>query len=303
MHRSGTSLVSRSLERMGLFVGHKKESNHEAEFFLQIDRWLMSQSGAAWDHPAPIRHLLENNEIRPITVRYITEYLVNSPRIVSFLGWNKFVRYRVLSNLPIRWGWKCPLSTYTLPIWLDVFPCAKIIHIYRHGVDVADSLRKRTLRSFDRTLNQELYYQARFLHWIRPKVGGFIASMRCATLEGGFSLWEEYLTEARRHVRALGARAMEVKYEDFLSEPDGTLANLARFCELPLNDEAAKILVTQMKRARAYAYEADPELRLFASRVAQRLELQNYHECRNYPSVVTAERVARSGIIVRSVQD
>ena len=33
MHRSGTSIVTRMLEQLGLFVGKKKDMNHEALFF------------------------------------------------------------------------------------------------------------------------------------------------------------------------------------------------------------------------------------------------------------------------------
>jgi len=33
MHRSGTSIVTRMLGQLGLFVGKKKDMNHEALFF------------------------------------------------------------------------------------------------------------------------------------------------------------------------------------------------------------------------------------------------------------------------------
>ena len=42
MHRSGTSMLTRLLEKAGLFVGHEKENNWEAWFFPKINQWLFS---------------------------------------------------------------------------------------------------------------------------------------------------------------------------------------------------------------------------------------------------------------------
>jgi hypothetical protein len=74
------------LEAAGLFLGHRKEGNNESLFFLNIDKWLISQSGASWENPAPIRYLLENRQIRAMTADYMQRYLLDSPRVISFLG-------------------------------------------------------------------------------------------------------------------------------------------------------------------------------------------------------------------------
>jgi hypothetical protein len=282
MHRSGTTMLIRVLEAAGLFAGLTGD-NHEAVFFYRIDQWLMEQSGATWENPEPTRYLLENKEVRRMATDYIARYLIKSPRVTSFLGWKDYLRYRSVFNLPMPWGWKCPLATYTLPIWLDVFPTAKVIHIYRHGVDVANSLRKRALNDLKRTPRQELYYKFPFLHWMKPKVGGFVAGMRCATLDGAFSLWEEYLSEARSQTQKLGNRATEVRYEDFLSEPNRGLKQLTQFCSLTVSDDKLEKATAQITRERAYAYRSRSELRVFTERVAQRLVAQGYHESPTRP--------------------
>jgi hypothetical protein len=271
MHRSGTSMITRMLETMGLFVGKDKDANHEALFFRRIDLWLFSQCGGSWEHPQPIHHLVENAEVRSMTTDYITRYKLQSPRAISYLGLRKYLRYRTPTELRIPWGWKSPLSTYTLPLWLDIFPGAKVIHIYRHGVDVANSLRARLQRDKNRTRIQQLYYNLPMLHWIRPKAGGFVESVRCASLEGGLSLWEEYLTEAHLQVSNLGERAMELKYEDFLAEPSGALQRLATFCNLSISKSDLERAAGNAQKERAYAYLANPELRAFADRVRGRL--------------------------------
>lgn len=269
-------MVTRTLEAMGLFVGKALDANHEARFFDRINLWLLAQTGSSPEHPQGIYYLTANTEFRAMTAEYISRYLLPTPRAISYLGWKKYLRYRSPSRLDIPWGWKSPLNTYTLPLWLEIFPNAKVIHIYRHGIDVANSLRSRSQREMRRTLMQQLYYRLPFLHWIRPKTGGFVPGFRFASLEGGLSLWEEYLAEARQHVRNLGARAIELKYEDFLSGPDSALKRLAQFCELSFNDAALARAAGMVKKERAYAYLENPQLREFANRVRKRLVTYSY---------------------------
>jgi len=276
MHRSGTTLITRMLEDLGLFVGATREGNEEATFFRTINEWLMSQSGAAWDHPDPINYLLRNKDIRPLTQDYIVRYLMESPRVISFLGWRKYLRYGTPFELDCPWGWKNPLNTYTLPLWLDIFPTAKVIHVYRHGVDVANSLMERTLHGMQRTSTQRLYYKLRSLHWIRPKVAGFIPSMRCASLDGGLSLWEEYLSQARYYTHKMPGRALEIKYEDLLSDPYPAVKTLAQFCALSAKEICLHNAARQVNKERAYAYRQNRELKSFADGVADRLVAHNY---------------------------
>jgi len=44
MHRSGTAMIAQMLEELGLFTGRKKQQNHEALFFMNINDWLLHQS-------------------------------------------------------------------------------------------------------------------------------------------------------------------------------------------------------------------------------------------------------------------
>jgi hypothetical protein len=276
MHRSGTTMVARVLESLGLFVGKNKEGNHEALFFHHINEWFLSQCGGTWDHPDPIHSLIENQDARTLATNYIERYLLKSPRTIGFLGSKNYLRYRDLHNIEFPWGWKSPLNSYTFPLWLDLFPDAKLIHIYRHGVDVAQSLRTRGRRQMRLSKFQKLYYDLDFLHWIRPKPGYFIESVRCDSLEGGLSLWEGYLSESRRHVTKMGERAMEVKYEDFLIEPNDTLQRLAAFCGLTASAADIERAAQRVRKERAYAYRRNPELRAFAEQVQNRLIAHSY---------------------------
>jgi hypothetical protein len=275
MHRSGTTMLARQLEALGVLMGQRKESNHESTLFLGIDTWLVEQCGAAWDNPQAIGYLLKNKEARALCADYIRRYLLDTPRAISYLGLQKYLRYRSPANLSVPWGWKSPLSAFTLPIWLDLFPDLKIIHIRRHGVDVANSLQHRGRIDATTSFDKSLYYRFPLLHTLRPKIGEFIR-VRCDTLEGGLSLWEEYVAEAHRHVDDLGKRALELKYETFLSQPEEVLRTAVRFCGLPSSDEDVKRVASQVRKERAYAYRTIPELRAFADRVPERLSAYGY---------------------------
>ncbi len=273
MHRSGTAMIAQILEELGLFTGRKKQQNHETLFFMNINDWLLHQSGASWDYPEPFHFLLENKEIRALAADYMRS-MVRIPAVASFLGWDKCLRYRSLFNLNFPWGWKDPRNTYTLPLWLEIFPDARVIHIYRNGIDVANSLVMRDQRAFENRKSR--YLARRALYRVRPKRGGFTDSIRCTSLEGAFSLWEEYLKEAEKHVTALGSGAIDLKYEDIVSDPHKALCQLARFCNLEVSDRDIQRVSVLVKKDRAYAYKENPELPAFAEKVGNRLNAHGY---------------------------
>ncbi len=62
MHRSGTSMIGRMLEELGLFVGLRKDENNEALFFQEMNEWLLHQCGASWDDPTQLREYFWRNE-------------------------------------------------------------------------------------------------------------------------------------------------------------------------------------------------------------------------------------------------
>lgn len=273
MHRSGTTMIAEMLEQCGLFLGVKQDPNHEALFFRRLNDLLLHQCGATWDHPGPFKYLLGNKEVRDMTENHV-RHVLQSFKMSGYLGWNRYVRYRSMKNLVMAWGWKDPRTTHTLPLWLDIFPDAKIIHIYRHGVDVANSLRVRQAAVLKK--EKELYRKRKPLYGFIDKRGRFADSLRCLTLEGGFSLWEEYMQEAHRHVTDLGDRAMEVQYEKFISDAPGMIKILARFCDLRVDNGLLARIASQVRPGRAYAFITNPVLKEFAEQVSPQLRRNHY---------------------------
>jgi hypothetical protein len=217
--------------------------------------------GASWDNPAPISHLLGNFEIRRKTTDYISRVLLKSPRAISFLGWGKYVSYRDVARLRRPWGWKDPRNTFTLPLWLDLFPDAKVIHIRRHGVDVANSLIRR---GRVQSVAQKLYNGAPVLHWFRAKRGSFVASPRCDSVRGSYSLWEEYVQQAEKHVSALRERAFEINFEELIAHPRRVIPDLCQFCGLAAEDYTMKAVASSFKRERAFAFQRDSQTQALA---------------------------------------
>ena len=273
MHCSGTSLVTHMLEKMGLFVGGKKDWHNEALFFQNLNRWLLRQCGGSWDHPEPIKALLSDQEIRSLATGYL-DHMLKSPKVISYLGISQYVKYKKPINLNIPWGWKDPRNTFTLPLWLDIFPQAKIIHIHRHGVDVAKTLQKRREKLLQDAKRK--YSRFKSLYWLRPKKGGFTDSIHVGSLKSGLALWKAYLNEARSHVSSLNKQAVEVKFEDLLSDPINNLKILADFAGLPVKQELVDDLVRIIHKNKMYSYRNNKKLKAFAAENDYHLKQHGY---------------------------
>lgn len=273
MHRSGTSMVTRALERLGLFVGRRKDENHEAVLFQRINDWILCQAGASWDNPAPVERLLKEQRIRSHLAEFVPAIL-SSRNVVSYMGLWSYLQHGSPFGLTHKWGWKDPRNTFTLPVWLDIFPEARVLHVMRHGVDVAKSLETRSSRGLDTSI-RNFRIPKRGLNVPRNRVG-FTDSLRCLTNEGAFSLWEEYMAAAANNTEHLGDRVLEVRYEDLLSRASGILDECARFCGLEPKKSAIELVLAGLKEQRAFAYRNDPGLVEFAEANARSLAAYGY---------------------------
>ncbi len=278
MSRSGTGMLTRILEELGLFVGTKKEENHEAIFFEQLNKWILGQCSGGLENPGAIKFLLENREARVLFVDFI-RYIMKTPRVLSFLGWRKYLKYRTPTKLDFPWGWKDPRNTFTLPIWLDIFPEAKVIHICRHGVDVANSLSVRQEKGLSRLRGRHQKFKSLYWFYLMHKFvikKRIFVDLRCSTMEEALLMWEEYVREARSQLLNFKNGSLEIKYEDMLTEPSSVIKLAATFCELQISDNDIKKVSRHVNSARSYAYRNYPELVAFAEKASERLKANGY---------------------------
>ncbi|BAT71070.1 conserved hypothetical protein [Thermosulfidibacter takaii ABI70S6] len=260
MHRSGTTMVSKTLEKLGIFMGWRKEENNEALFFLKLNNWILKQANATWDNP--YNYTLADEDFRDLMTNLADKYIRSIKRL-EYLGPLKFLKYKSLKELDFPWGWKDPRNTFTIDIWIKVFPNAKIIHIYRNPIDVANSLRNRALKirkEFKWDLKKEikLFLTRGFL--------GYGDSVRVLSLEEGIKLWREYVTHVFALEKSINLDIIHIKYEDFLENPKAFLKKLCQEMNMEVKEDKLNIIKKSINPTRKYAFINDGDLiRLYKS--------------------------------------
>ncbi len=256
MHRAGTSLVTRILQQAGLFVGADLDPNTESYFFMDWNNWILEQAGCRWDQP-------EAWFLPDIMRDKVTEQLraTLNDRGCCRPYFGRYARTKTFALVPFAWGWKDPRNTLTLPLWLSLFPDARILVLSRHGLDVAESLRQRTLFALSR--------------WTptpgTPEDRKITDSSRCCTLEGAFSLWAAYMRAGELLQQMHTDQVLSVRYEDLLSAPEATTQRILSFCGLP-----ARSLAWEPRNERLYAYRQSPALCQAAERFEPILSRYGY---------------------------
>jgi Sulfotransferase family len=246
--RSGTGLTTRLLAANGLFAGRDRTPNEESRFFQQLTRWVFLNGGGTLETPEALDRLLEDDLVCDV-IAEVLRHRVESWRAVQFFGPRALHRPRV-------WVVKDPRLTFALPLWLRAYPGARVVHVLRHGIDVAASLVARRQRVEDkwraamRTEPELAAAVGAHGHFLREQ--RTVANVRMAGYRGAFDHWTRYVDRAEAHVRALGPRVITVWFED-LAEP-WTADRLEQFLRHPITD------LSMVRGERQFAYRSRPEL-------------------------------------------
>jgi predicted nucleic acid-binding Zn-ribbon protein len=135
MHRSGTSLVARIVNLLGIDLGPRalllppRPDNPRGFWehapFTALNDAVLAAMGGTWDQPPPLPAGWHRApELRSLRNR--------ARRLVR----SRFGKTR-------RWGWKDPRSSLTLPFWRSVLPRLRFIVCLRNPLDVSRSLERR----------------------------------------------------------------------------------------------------------------------------------------------------------------
>lgn len=268
MHRSGTSVLARCLESMGVFSGRLLDENHEPLFFANLNNWLIRQCGTEWDWPLQAEAVQNNPDFVKWSVERLNS-LIRSPRSWAYLGLKNTIKFRSIPNLQIPWGWKDPRNLITLPIWSKVFPNARVVLVTRHGVDVAESLRVRAQKMIDCATATQF-------DWLRIRPQSATNSIRCLNIQEGLQLWHEYNQIGGRTIPASGLPYICIKFEDLMAEPSQTLRSLAAFANLSPTEETITGISKNLRLERAFGYLAKPSLAEFAEHNYDLLKFGKY---------------------------
>jgi hypothetical protein len=249
MHRSGTSVVAAVLAALGVYMGpsgatstvrsdlHTHDGHPiidgyaEAEDFRQLNELLLARAGADWNEIAPF-----------LTRRDRPEFARTTTALLQLATFGRLRRgyLRAFPNAPgAFWGWKDPRSSLTLPLWLCLFPDARILHVRRDEDAVVESLHRRA-HAWSAAPGPPLPLAQRVRVWaLRPATTLRRARHRlglappappdpCLDRDTCRALCRRYLAECLRF-RSHGDGYGEVSYEELLEAPIRVAEEMARF--------------------------------------------------------------------------
>jgi len=198
MHRSGTSLVTEILGRLGLWIGDDdrvigaSEYNRRGHFELvagvEFDNAVLSEAGGTWDRPPPAAAI----DALAGTVR---------PAVESWYAGR------------MAWTFKDPRLCLTLPVWMPALAGRqlRIVHMLRDPHAVARSL-------ITRNAAMDL-----------PASGFGRGTMRAADAIG---LWAEYNRRACLYEDRFALPRLFVWYDQLVEAPCAQIERLAPFLGL-----------------------------------------------------------------------
>ena len=269
MHRSGTRLLAQILDKLGVFMGADRQADAESVTFMLINEGILHQCGAFWSEPMSAHFVLSQPDFVERLAASARETLAAQlPNYSGRSGWHPGP---TAAQTP-PFGWKDPRNTFTLPVWRQVFPNLRAINVTRNGVDVAASLARRHSEAL-RSATGESVPSA--LTVIQDHALGVLSSRRGWTLPEAFTMWEQYVEKARQESAELGDRALEIRFEDLLMQPEEVVPTVAQFCGVPSPEERGAMLEL-IKSGRAFAFRRDPELAAFAETVREILQRHGY---------------------------
>jgi hypothetical protein len=267
MHRSGTRLLAEVLDGLGIFMGADRQADSESVTFMLLNEAILHQCGAFWSEPMAAHFVLAE----PATVAQLARSVADTleRQIQNYWG-PTGTEAGPGAGRARRCGWKDPRNTFTLPVWRHLFPDLKVIHIVRHGIDVAASLARRHAEALRSATNQTVPSP---LAVIRDEALGVLSSRRGWILSEALTMWEQYVEKARLQSAELEDNALEIRFESLLGQPRQVIADIARFCEVP-DATVGTELLERLNSTRSCAYKRDPALVEFAE--SERAILERY---------------------------
>jgi len=257
MHRSGTSMIANVLKEIGVFIGNDLDNNNESRYFNKLNDWVFYQAGATWDNPYNFQFITDGfkENVNNALLKHLS-----SLKSRGYMGMGKkILKYKSLQNLDFHWGWKDPLNTFATEMWQDIFPEAKIIHVYRNPIDVAISLQNREknhLKVYGSKTRTGLKKYFNELTLSKRRI--YNLSLRILELSEGIKLWEQYVEKALSYSRDRH-NIFSICYEDFLKEPEKQLKLLSDFIEIDVTTDKVTQIAHSINYVRRFAFVTNPD--------------------------------------------
>lgn len=214
MHRSGTSLVSRCLAQLGVYMGADLSPNAESLLFQNLNREILSSNDTDWDDLENLSNKCMTPEFQKSGVGLASDRLFRENRLNDFFPEQHWI-LKALGRKCKFWGWKDPRNTWTLPIYLELFSRVKVIHVFRNGIDCAISLNRRECDPQNSV------------------------STKCQSFSFCFNLWEIYLRRCLDLCAKIDNNyCLQISYENLLEKPESEINKLVEFLRIrPASDK------------------------------------------------------------------
>jgi len=153
MHRSGTSLVSGLLAKLGVSVGKDFDgptpSNPVSHFedieFRKLNDKILKYSGGYWDQPPKELEILKNKK-----------------------KFSKAIERLVIKKSRRRiWGWKDPRTVITIENYMQFLKNPYFIIVFRNPLSIALSLNNRKSRPIESGLKLSSVYNQRIVNFLK----------------------------------------------------------------------------------------------------------------------------------------
>ena len=198
---SGTRLLSQLADELGLFIGNRVNRSGDSIEWVPLIYRMAVQSAVSPE--------------LPLGSRYRSEILAQADNVL----------HAAQERAPRAWGLKLPEAMLVLPLLIDAFPQAKVVHLTRHPI--AASLRRTHMTSrMDNAVGAatlpNAYRDASRDPGSIPADEPYVHNA-CS--------WRYQVSRVVRYGRdALGAeRYLELRYEDVCNDTAASIARVRAF--------------------------------------------------------------------------
>ncbi|OPH53092.1 hypothetical protein BC351_31940 [Paenibacillus ferrarius] len=223
MHRSGTSMLMKTLNNLGVYLGKDEdmlaiaddnpEGFWEHRGIVEIHENILSELNRRWDSLTPL-----------------PKNWLNNPRVQQYkLDLIELIK-REFKNVSV-WGFKDPRTCILIPLWNEIYEVLEMevsyIIILRNPLDIANSLNKRN------DINKQY----------------------------GIALWYYYMINIMEYTR--GCNKLVLHYDSILEETINSARIIASYTGLEINSEIEMKIRESIKPELRHSKSTFNELSLY----------------------------------------
>jgi len=212
---SGGRLLCETFQRNGIQMGIVSEERRDTLFFSADQPLLRQIILNAFNYPHA--NLADKQHFQAIMRQCIETYITTN-------------------NIDVTkpFGWKHGISLFSMPVLLDCFPNAKVIHLIRDGRDVMLSRLNARIENLHDPLNRLVTFGDAT---IEQYEGLPLNAHTISTYRDEFEMWH-WMTAVNYGLlgRNYPSQYLEIKYEDLCSQPIETCEKIFSFLKLPIHE-------------------------------------------------------------------